>query len=127
MRNDMVIFFKDMIMARLGYCDISNLKITPKSKRAIEDIKDIMESGNLLSGALAATPFYTIFGTPSMTKSAFDTLASIREHDWEQFGKTMNAVPSIVRNRIHLIAEPMSWYTQGDERKFWECVSNASL
>ncbi|MCR9929808.1 MULTISPECIES: hypothetical protein [Vibrio harveyi group] len=59
-----------------------------------------MNQGDLLSGALAMIPFYSIFGTPSVTTSAFEKLATIREHDWVTFG---------------------------EEQKFWKCVANASL
>lgn len=113
-------------MARLGYCDISNLKLSVKSKRAVSDIKSVMESGNLLNGVLAGTPFYSIFGTPGVTKSAFETFASIREHDWETFGKAMSGASRYTRSHIFKIAYEQEIYTYGEERKFWNCVSEAS-
>ncbi|WP_052707940.1 hypothetical protein [Vibrio neptunius] len=58
-------------MAELGYCQISDLKLNHRSKRAITEVKEIMSSGNLLASALSATPFYYIFGTPSMTKTPY--------------------------------------------------------
>ncbi len=45
-------------MAKLGVCDINNLKLSEKSRRTVTNIKEVMESGNLLNSALAATPFY---------------------------------------------------------------------
>ncbi len=113
-------------MARLGYCDISNLKLSEKSRRAVSDIKSFMDSGNLLSGSLAATPFYVIFGTPSMTKNAFDTLATIREHDWITFGNAMAGASQFTRSQIFRIAYEQEIYTYGEERKFWNCVSEAA-
>ncbi len=114
-------------MASLGYCDISNFKLSSKSKHAVSEIKSVMESGNLLAGALAATPFYYIFGTPSISSSPVEKMITIREYDWEQFGQSLSAVPRIVKSRIYTAAEPMTWSTNGQERKFWECVTNASL
>ncbi|WP_456297294.1 hypothetical protein M1D72_14050 [Vibrio sp. AK197] len=114
-------------MALLGYCDISNFKLTPKSKHAVAEIQDIMDAGNLMAGVLAATPFYYIFGSPGITNSPFEKMITIREHDWEQLGQSMASVPKIVKGRIYKVAEPMTWSTNGQERKFWECVSNASL
>ncbi|WP_081279845.1 hypothetical protein [Vibrio lentus] len=49
---------------------------------------------------LASTPFYLIFGTPSVRASPFEKFVTIKEYDWE---------------------------TNGEEQKFWKCVSNASL
>ncbi|WP_341663042.1 hypothetical protein [Vibrio sp.] len=114
-------------MAGLGYCKISDLKLNQKSKRAVTEVKEIMSSGNMLASALSATPFYYIFGTPSMTKTPYSMMLTIREHDWEMFGKLMGSVPSIVKSRIHFVASQMSWETAGKEKKFWECVSNAAI
>ncbi|WP_299012870.1 hypothetical protein [uncultured Photobacterium sp.] len=113
-------------MAKLGICDINNLKLSEKSRRSVADIKDIMESGDLLSGVLAATPFYYIFGTPSVTTSPFETLINIREHDWETFGKAMFASSKYTRGVIFQIAYEQEIYTYGEERKFWNCVSELS-
>ncbi|CAV27315.1 hypothetical protein VS_II1291 [Vibrio atlanticus] len=114
-------------MASLGYCDVKDMVVSRKSKRTIDDIKDIMTNGNLLSGVLASTPFYAIFGTPSVTASPFEKLVTIREYDWETFGNAMLASKAITRRQIYRLAEPMTWETNGEEQKFWKCVSNASL
>ncbi|HHX8343991.1 TPA: hypothetical protein ACVOYS_002674 [Vibrio alginolyticus] len=114
-------------MASFGYCDVKDMALSRKSKGAIGDIKSIMESGNLLSGVLAATPFYAVFGTPSVTSSPFEKLVTIREYDWETFGDAMLATSAVTRSRIYQVAEPMTWQTSGEEQKFWKCVSNASL
>lgn len=45
-------------MASLGYCKISDLKISANSKRAIGEVRDLIDHGILLSGAIAATPLY---------------------------------------------------------------------
>jgi len=114
-------------MASLGYCDVKDMVLSRDSKRAISDIKDIMESGNLLSGALASTPFHAIFGTPSVTTSPFEKLVTIREYDWDTFGDALLASSAVTRRKIFHVADPMTWETTGEEQKFWKCVSNASL
>ncbi|NOH56275.1 hypothetical protein F0266_25530 [Vibrio coralliilyticus] len=113
-------------MARLGICQISNLKLSEKSRRSVSDIKEVMKSGNLLSGVLAATPFYYIFGTPSVTNSAFEKMITIRETDWDTFGKAMIASSQHTRNMIFSIAYEREIYSRGDERRFWNCVSELS-
>jgi hypothetical protein len=67
-----------------------------KSKRAINEIRSVMESGNWFSSALAAVPIYQIFFSPGVTKSAFETGINIREHDWEQYASSMGSAPKIV-------------------------------
>ena len=114
-------------MATLGNCYVGKTKLTLKSKRAINEIRSVMESGNWFSSALAAVPVYQIFFSPGVTKSAFETGINIREHDWEQYASSMGSAPKIVRDRIRKTAEPMTWYTSGNENKFWRCVSEAAL
>ncbi len=113
-------------MASIAMCDISNMKLNPKSKRAVQDIKDTLESGALLQGALAATPFYYIFGTPSISKSPFQTLVNIREHDWDTFISAMGAASQFTRNNVFMIANEREIFTYGEEQKFWKCVSEAA-
>lgn len=114
-------------MASLGYCDIRDLVLSAKSRKAIGDTRELIGQGNLLSGSLAMTPFYSIFGTPSVTTSAFEKLATIREHDWVTFGQAMSSSGKITRKKIYEIADQMTWVTVGEEQKFWKCVANASL
>ncbi|ANW26795.1 hypothetical protein BA953_21900 [Vibrio coralliilyticus] len=113
-------------MARFGKCQISNLKLKPSSKRAIRDIKEIINTGTLLSGALAATPFYQIFGTPSVTSSPVETLITIREHDWDTFIKVMSGAEKYTRNKVFMVAYDQEIFTYGDEKKFWNCISEAT-
>ncbi|MFA0251469.1 hypothetical protein AB4480_18625 [Vibrio sp. 10N.261.45.A4] len=113
-------------MAQLGMCDINNMKLSKKSKRAVQDIKEALDRGMLLSGLLAATPFYNIFATPGVSSSAFETLVNIREHDWDTFVKAMHSSNSIVRGVIFNIANEREVFTYGEEQKFWSCVSQAA-
>lgn len=113
-------------MAKLGVCDINNLKLSEKSRRAVTNIKEVMESGNLLNSALAATPFYYIFGSPSVTSSPFENLVTIREYDWQTFGDALLGASKHTRSIIFQIAYEQEIYTYGEERKFWNCVSEIS-
>ncbi|KKC98799.1 hypothetical protein [Photobacterium halotolerans] len=113
-------------MAKLGMCDINNFKLGPKSKRAISDIREVIDQGNLLAGVLAATPFYYIFGTPSVTTSPFEKLITVRDHDWSTFAKAMSGAGKTTRNRVFMIAYEQEIFTTGDEQRFWNCVSEAA-
>ena len=113
-------------MARIGMCDINNLKLSKNSMRAVGDIKDTLERGTLLEGILAATPFYSIFATPSATKSPFETMITIREHDWDTFISAMSSANKFVRRNVFMIANEQELYSYGEERKFWSCVSEAA-
>ncbi len=117
---------KAYTMAKLGICEINNLKLSARGRIAVSNIRSIMESGNLLNGVLAATPFYSIFGTPSITTSAFEKLATIREHDWKTFGEAMLGASKYARGRIFQIAYEQEIFSYGEERKFWNCVSEIS-
>ena len=55
-------------MATLGNCYVGKTKLTLKSKRAINEIRSVMESGNWFSSALAAVPVYQIFFSPGLRK-----------------------------------------------------------
>ncbi len=114
-------------MAKIGFCRISNLKLSLKSKRAVSDVRSIMDSGNLLSSALSLTPIAQIFMSPSVTGSLAETGVTIAEYDWDAFASAMGATSKITRKKIRDIAEPQSWYTTGSEGKFWRCVSEAAL
>jgi len=113
-------------VATIGICEISNLKLSRTSRRAVSNISSVISSGNLLSGALAATPFYYIFGSPSVTTSPFEKMISIRETDWNTFGKAMMASSQFTRNKVFNIALERELYTNGTERRFWSCVVEIS-
>jgi hypothetical protein len=113
-------------VARFGKCKISNSKLKPSSKRAIKEIKDIIDSGTLLSGALAATPFYQIFATPSVTSSPVEKSITIMEHDWDTFINAMSGAAKLTRKKVFLVAYDQEIFTYGDEKKFWNCISEAT-
>lgn len=114
-------------MANIGFCSIGPTKLSSKSRRGIEEIRSIIEQGNLFATALASIPIYQIFMTPSVTKSAFETGVTIREYDWELFADALGTAPKLVRSQIYRVAEPLTWYTSGKEQEFWRCVSDSAL
>ncbi|MEZ8102593.1 hypothetical protein [Vibrio bivalvicida] len=115
-------------MAKLGYCKIDNLKLTTKSKRSIEDIRDAIETGNMLSSALSLVPIYQIFfGTPSIRNAAFESGISIREYDWEQWADAMFSTNRITKGRVAAIAGDTMIMTSGQEQQFWRCVYESAL
>lgn len=111
-------------MAELGYCSINNLKLSSESQQAVAEIKDIMESGNMLAYSVGAVPLFDLF--LGKQKPA-ETLINVASYDWVEFSKVMTSVNSIVKNRINGIAEPLSWKTHGEEGEFWRCLSRATL
>ena len=105
---------------------ISNFRLSTNSKRAVSDIKEVMENGNLFSGAVASIPLFQIFASPSITGGVLETSVTIREYDWDTFAKSLTTTSKIVRERIFSIAYEQEIYTYGKERDFWRCVSEAA-
>lgn len=115
-------------MAKLGYCTITDLKLSLKSKRSVEDVRDVMKHGDMLSSAVSLVPVYQIFfGTPSVRNAAFESGISIREYDWEQWGDAMFATNKITKHKIANISGNMMIMTSGKEQKFWRCVYESAL
>lgn len=114
-------------MAKLGYCKIDNVRLSNESVKAVSEIKDVMKSGDMFSTAVAAVPLVQLFASPGVTKSAAELGVSIREYDWKEFGDALESTSLIVRQKIYDIAAMRTWYTNGDEKKFWRCVSEAAL
>lgn len=54
----------------------------------------------MLGFAIASTPLYQIFFSPSVTGKAVETMITIREYDWEIFGEAMMSVSKISRDRV---------------------------
>ncbi|WP_261884393.1 hypothetical protein [Vibrio pomeroyi] len=115
-------------MAKLGYCTISNLTLSTKSKGSIQEIRDIMSHGDLLSSAVSMVPVYQIFfGTPSIRNAAFEGAISIREYDWELWGDAMMATNKITKHKVSQAAGGMMIMTSGKEQQFWRCVYESAL
>lgn len=114
-------------MAKLGYCKIDNVRLDSESLKAVNEIKDIMKSGDMLSTAVAAIPLVQLFASPGVTKSAAELGISITEYDWEEFGNALQSTSLITRNQIYKVAEMRTFYTNGAEKNFWRCVSEAAL
>lgn len=113
-------------MEKVGYCEIKGFKLSRKSRQAVSDIRNIMKQGNLFTSAVSTVPLFQIFASPSITNSAFEMGITIREYDWEMFGRAMNSSTKIVRGAIFKVAYQQEIFTYGKEQEFWRCVSEAS-
>ncbi len=111
-------------MAELGYCSISNLKLSSASLDSVKQIQSVIESSKMFTLSLAAVPILDIF---LGRKNAANQLIDIAAYDWVEFGQLANASGLITKKRIRDIAEPMTWTTYGEEGEFWRCVSRAAL
>lgn len=111
-------------MAKLGYCNVRNLKLSSRSIAGVRDIKSIMESGNLFVYAVGAVPLFDLFLDP---ESAQSRLVNIAAYDWVEFSAVLMAANKIVKERIRGVAAPLQWQTYGEEGEFWRCVSDAAL
>ncbi|GMQ45349.1 hypothetical protein [Vibrio sp. 10N] len=114
-------------MLRVGYCEVNDLQLSPSSRTAVSQVHDIINRGGMLGFAIASTPLYQIFFSPSVTGKPAETMITIREYDWEIFGEAMSSVSKISKDRVLQIAEPLTWTTSGSEQKFWRCISEAAL
>jgi hypothetical protein len=113
-------------MEKIGYCEIKGFKLSRKSKKAVSDIRSIMKQGNLFTSTVSTVPLFQIFASPSVTSSPFEMGITITEYDWEMFGRAMTSATRIVRGEIFKIAYKQEIFTNGNEQKFWRCVSEAS-
>lgn len=117
-----------MAKEKIGYCQIDSLILSSKSRRAVEEVRDIMAHGDLFSIAVASVPVYQIFfGTPSIRNAAFESGLSIREYDWEEWGKAMVGTNAIVKKKVADTAFEAVLSTNGKEQAFWKCVYESAL
>ncbi|MGF1774322.1 hypothetical protein L4C42_18685 [Vibrio wakamikoensis] len=98
-----------------------------QAKRQYHKFTILLIGGGMLGFAIASTPLYQIFFSPSVTGKPVETMITIREYDWEIFGEAMSSVSKISKDRVLQIAEPLTWTTSGSEQKFWRCISEAAL
>lgn len=104
-------------------CDIQNVRFSPQSIQALERIDGRVGLGNLLASAMSASPLIEIFLKPS---SAAKYAQNIYEYHWEEFGKAMISVNSVLKYRVWEEANNVIMYTSGSEYEFWKCVINLS-
>ena len=111
-------------MARLGYCQINDLKLSSESLDAIEEIRYIFKQSNYANIAIGVIPLFDLFLDRSRTT---EKLISIAAYDWQEFGNVLMKLNKVTRDRVRLIAEPLTWSFNGDEGDFWRCISDATL
>nr|WP_193988806.1 hypothetical protein [Lelliottia steviae] len=103
---------------------IQGLKFDSVSQRTLQKIAQKKESGNLLSAALTAGVFSSIFTKSSPAQAAYN----ITQTDWSLYAKSMKAVPIITRRSIEKDVEFMILHYQMHNNpkllKFWQGVYN---
>ncbi|BCL69570.1 hypothetical protein VINI7043_21746 [Vibrio nigripulchritudo ATCC 27043] len=110
-------------MATIGKCNINNLMLSRESLKAVDDIKFILEQSNYALLVMGTIPLLDLFLDKGKTAGK---LISIAAYDWVEFGNVLMKTNAITRNRIRLVAEPMTWRKSGREGDFWRCVSDAT-
>ncbi|CAM3797869.1 hypothetical protein VA7868_04573 [Vibrio aerogenes CECT 7868] len=78
----------------------------------------------MMAYSVGAVPLFNLFLDK---ESAPVRMISIGGYDWVEFARVLKSVNSIIKDRIHYVAEPLIWQMNGDEGEFWRCVSGASL
>lgn len=113
-----------MLLAKLGYCSINNLKLSSRSKDALKEIQYVAEQSNYLVIALGSVPILDIFLGRS---HAADKLINIAGYDWVEFSRVVQGAGKTTKERIRKIATIEALYSHGEEGEFWRCVADASL
>ncbi|MBV7298151.1 hypothetical protein [Enterovibrio paralichthyis] len=110
-------------MSVFNYCRIDEFQISDRMRRYINQIDNAQTVADHLALVMSAHPMVKLF---SGRMSSGSRLKAIAEHDWEEFGQAMRAVPRIARTKINNIATEAAIFSNGEEAKFWRCVSAAT-
>ncbi len=111
-------------MSNIGYCSFKDVKLSSSSFKAVSEIREVMKEGNMLAYSVGAVPLFDLF---LVRKPAHSRHINIAAYDWVEFAKVLTSVNAAVKYRIHQIAEPLTWQTNGKEGECWRCVVRASL
>ena len=111
---------------------IKDLKLQNCCVKTIENINDIIKSGNAISSVLVVLPVFKAFFYPpgySQLASLTSTVVSIKIEDWVLLARDVQMVSVIVRRRAYDISFAHSLEHVLDNRRrlqlFWEGVANA--
>ncbi len=105
-------------------CRIKELRLSGRSRYALELIDNKVDLANLLSAFMVTSPILEIFrGRGSITKVTQD----IYEYHWDEFGSALGSINPILRKQVYNIAAQEELFSSGKERDFWKCVSDAAL
>lgn len=106
--------------------EIFDLHFSPEGKKAINDIANIKELGDLLATVLGGSVILSLFvnrGTGNKRVDTGMTMHSIVGYDWNIWAQAMASVGPIKRAQIRKIVEGMLLAkTSPNENKFWRAV-----
>lgn len=103
--------------------DISMLRFSDQSKKAIERIKQIQGAANVLSSMLGGSVLLKIFAGHRIQLQG--SAHNIVQKDWELWAQAMRAVPNMVSREINIIAQEQAMQSLAmDERNFWRAVAD---
>ncbi|KEQ13947.1 hypothetical protein [Endozoicomonas numazuensis] len=106
------------------YCAIDAFVPNAYTLKALKKIeKKALLSKQLMH--IATTPLIQLFASPGTREK---TIYDIAAYDWEGFSAQLKSIAYIHRELIGDIAqyELLMNPHKGDDKKFWECVSNVT-
>ncbi|NOH73436.1 hypothetical protein F0225_19180 [Vibrio pectenicida] len=109
------------------YCDVPGFVPGKDTLEAIEEMNRVTDMSALLSKALYATPFYSIFvGRGTYKAVEMGSMAyNLQDYDFKMFSDAVKGVGLIKQRRLENIANRMQTLSTGKESEFWRCVYNA--
>lgn len=112
-------------MSLKDYCSIEGLKLSSRSRSALQIIDYKVDLANYLATFMVTSPILEIFKTNGggVTQVAQD----IYEYHWDEFGQAMASINPILRRQVYNLAQQEELFTYGKEQKFWKCISEAAL
>ena len=109
------------------YCNIGTFDPSSRTVDAIKEMNRITDIASLLDNVLAFVPFFQIFAGRQSFYGVSTAAAGyqVSTSDWTTFADAINGVGAMKKNKLRFIATSTEMRSIGEERKFWECVSNA--
>ncbi|MBP3139230.1 hypothetical protein ACTFQF_17655 [Aliivibrio fischeri] len=103
------------------FCNIKSYKLSPSSKRSMNELSNVIDIGNYAATFTAAMPIVRIF----TDRNATNTIHNISQHDWIEFANAMNSIKDVVRTRGYNIADEAALFGSTQDKEFWRCMKNA--
>ena len=107
------------------YCAIDTFQPNSNTLSALRKIEKKTFLSKQLIHVAAATPLIQLFASPGTREK---TIYDIAVYDWEGFAAQLKSIAYIHRKLIGDIAqsELIMNAHKAENRKFWECISNAT-
>ena len=109
------------------YCNVGNFTPSQDTKLAIAEMNRIIDMAHWLQMILSVVPFFQIFVGRDSFYGVTTAAAGyqITTSDWQTFADALSGVNELKKERLRFVVKSAEMYSMGEERKFWECVSNA--